>query len=59
MFITLKRQKEGDMEFHMVCTIKIFCLKFPSQFSGNESDIHEDEGLIPGLTQWVKDPELP
>ena len=28
---------------------------FPSWLRGNKSNIHEDVGLIPGLTQWVKD----
>ena len=36
-------------------SLKMSSQEFPLWLSRNESNIHEDTGLIPGLTQWVKD----
>ena len=39
--------------------IKVHGSSHHGSAAANLTRIHEDLGLIPGLTQWVKDPALP
>ena len=46
---------------HIIEIRKYECIAVPimAQLVKNPTSIHGEEGLIPGLDQWVKDPALP
>ena len=60
----------GDIGLKLAAILNFFiqklCLRDPNpgvpimaQWVKNLTSIHKDVGLIPGLTQWIKDLELP
>ena len=57
-----KKSKEDYMKFEFQCCLVHFKMCTQSSHHGaaetNPTRNHEVLGLIPGLTQWVKDPEL-
>ena len=44
------------LHLHIVTKIGVTTV---AQWVKNMTGIHEDAGLIPGLTQWLKDPVFP
>ena len=49
-----------DISESLVLILKLkLGVLFEAQGVKNPTNIHEEASLIPGLTQWVKDPALP
>ena len=55
-FLPFVPSNGGKRKFYRIFRIGVPVV---AQWVKNHTNIHEDAGSIPGLTQWVKDPALP
>ena len=54
----MRKKKSWHLFLHMIKNEHLGSSHCGSMVT-NPTGIHEDAGSIPGLAQWVKDPELP
>ena len=59
MCIHRSGQTKLTKQAEAVLVNSILVVPIVAQWIMNPANVHEDAGLIPGLTQWIKGPALP